>query len=578
MMILKKVLLTFFVFYFSLLFSQSKYKFEVCDVNQNGRYQFQEPDFNLFKNMISGDLFGEAEVYISSPGQGIIKIKNLSTSPTIQNVCLPNDSIKNVFEIAINSQQEIFVTGEKNHAAIYKVDEEKCTYTENLTKNLNTTVQSMSFDDLDNLYVGQGPFVYRGIKNDPFNFILWQSFSGGSPSGDFVKVNGKMYISWTFSPFHPDNVLYEVEVDNDNNFLSYKNLGPIKGYTYGLASEYGKLYGVTPNELYEINLEDMSTKTIIANPDTKRYYGEWWGAAGKHEAFKISYAVYRSEDDANNQKSPIVFPYTNEIDYAQTIYIRVDNLQNNTLIGIFPFDLIINKIPDIKIEKEYTLCYNGEFQPVIVQTGLDDVNYSFQWFLDGKLLPSETRYNLQTIQIGDYEVRATNNVTNCESSAKTIVKQSDIFIQNVEFQEKILIVTASGTDTPFLYNLNHSNWQDSNIFTDFPFGDLIFSVKNSKNCVSKDFIKKYEPFNIITPNGDGRNDYFTFNYPIAKDSYDITIFNKQGQILLRKKLDEKFIWNGKDKNGGNLESDTYWYMITDNGNLIYSNYIILKNF
>ena len=52
---------------------------------------------------------------------------------------------------AINSQKEIFVTGEKNYVAIYKVDEEKCTYKENVT-NLYTAIQSMSFDDLDNLF------------------------------------------------------------------------------------------------------------------------------------------------------------------------------------------------------------------------------------------------------------------------------------------------------------------------------------------------------------------------------------------------------------------------------------------
>lgn len=574
----KKAFLLFFFFSCILTFSQSKYKFEVCDVNNNGKYEFQEPDYNLFKEMVSADLFGEAEVYVSSPGQGIIKIKNLSTSPIIQNVCLPNDSIKSVFEIAINSQKEIFVTGEKKYGAIYKVDENKCTYTENVT-NLSFPIQSMSFDDLDNLYAGQGGNnIFRSSKSNPFHFSIWHTFSSGSPSGDYVKVNGKMYISWTFDVWKPDNVLYEVEVDGDNNFVSFKNLGPIKGHTYGLASEYGKLYGVTPNELYEINLADMSTKTIIANPDTKPYYGEWWGAAGKHEAFKISYNVYRSEDDANNQKNPISFPYTNATEYFQTIYIRIDNLQNNTLIGIFPFDLIINKNPVINIKKEYTVCYNGDYTPVMLQTGLDEANYSFQWLLDGTLLPTETLASLTTIQRGDYEVIAKNKITHCQSSEHTIVKQSDIFIDNVDLQQKYINVFASGNDTPFSYSLNHSNWQDDSYFYDFPFGDLVFSAKNSKNCISKDFLKIYKPFNVITPNGDGKNDFFTFNYPIVKENYQITIFTKTGITILKTKLDDNFIWNGKDKTGKNLPSDTYWYAITENGNLIYSNYIILKNY
>lgn len=487
MITLKKLKLLLIFLQFTFLFSQSKYKFEVCDVNNNGKYEFNEPDYNLFKQLVSADLFGEAEVYISSPGQGIVKIKNLTTTPTIQNVCAPNDSIKSVFEIAINSQKEVFVTGEKNYVAIYKVDEEKCTYKENVT-NLYTAIQSMSFDDLDNLYVGQsGNRIFRNSKSNPYNFSVWHDFINGLPSGDFVKVNGKMYISWSFDIWNPDNVLYEVEVDDNNNFLSYKNLGPIKGNTYGLASEYGKLYGVTPNELYEINPADMSTKTIIKNPDTRPFYGEWWGAAGKHEAFKINYNVYRSEDDANNQKNPINFPYTNETKYLQTIYIRIDNLQNSSLIGIFPFDLIINKNPAINIEKEYTLCYNGDYTPVTLQTGLTDTNYSFQWLLNGTLLPSETSTSLTTIQRGEYEVITKNKITNCQSSEKTIVKQSDIFINNIDLQQNYINVFASGSDLPFFYNLNQSDWQNSQYFYDFPFGDLKFSVKNSKDCVSKDF-------------------------------------------------------------------------------------------
>lgn len=578
MITLKKLKLLLIFLQFTFLFSQSKYKFEVCDVNNNGKYEFNEPDYNLFKQLVSADLFGEAEVYISSPGQGIVKIKNLTTTPTIQNVCAPNDSIKSVFEIAINSQKEVFVTGEKNYVAIYKVDEEKCTYKENVT-NLYTAIQSMSFDDLDNLYVGQsGNRIFRNSKSNPYNFSVWHDFINGLPSGDFVKVNGKMYISWSFDIWNPDNVLFEVEVDDNNNFLSYKNLGPIKGNTYGLASEYGKLYGVTPNELYEINPADMSTKTIIKNPDTRPFYGEWWGAAGKHEAFKINYNVYRSEDDANNQKNPINFPYTNETKYLQTIYIRIDNLQNNSLIGIFPFDLIINKNPAINIEKEYTLCYNGDYTPVTLQTGLTDTNYSFQWLLNGTLLPSETSTSLTTIQRGEYEVITKNKITNCQYSEKTIVKQSDIFINNIDLQQNYINVFASGSDLPFFYNLNHSDWQNSQYFYDFPFGDLKFSVKNSKDCISKDFIKNFLPFNLITPNDDGKNDYFSFNYPIVKNNYEITIFTKNGIIILKTKLDANFRWNGKDKLGKTFPSDTYWYAITENGKLIYSNYIVLKNY
>ena len=87
--------------------------------------------------------------------------------------------------------------------------------------------------------------------------------------------------------------------------------------------------------------------------------------------------------------------------------------------------------------------------------------------------------------------------------------------------------------------------------------------------------------NVFTPNGDGKNDYFTpfysdgsitdFNYsdcPRFVKSVQITIVDRTGKEVFSHDSDENIVdgiyinWDGSNKNGINLPSDTYYYLAT----------------
>ena len=63
---------------------------------------------------------------------------------------------------------------------------------------------------------------------------------------------------------------------------------------------------------------------------------------------------------------------------------------------------------------------------------------------------------------------------------------------------------------------------------------------------------------VITPNNDGRNDFFVTNTP--GDGIKLTIFNRWGKIVF-KSADYKNDWDGKNSEGGDLPEDTYFYII-----------------
>jgi len=69
------------------------------------------------------------------------------------------------------------------------------------------------------------------------------------------------------------------------------------------------------------------------------------------------------------------------------------------------------------------------------------------------------------------------------------------------------------------------------------------------------------PFNIITPNGDGQNDFWLIeNIQIAK-GYQVSVFTKTGQVIFQTQNYPDNPWDGIN-NGQELPDDTYYYVIT----------------
>jgi gliding motility-associated-like protein len=67
--------------------------------------------------------------------------------------------------------------------------------------------------------------------------------------------------------------------------------------------------------------------------------------------------------------------------------------------------------------------------------------------------------------------------------------------------------------------------------------------------------------NIITPNGDNRNDNFEFITNAGVEEYTITIYNRWGKEIRRITSSEIKIWDGKNDSGNECSAGSYFYSI-----------------
>lgn len=315
---------------------------EVCDHDGDG---FVSIPFSQLQNFALDVLsqFNESpEIYVTKAHRGIEKIIKLYDNPQVVPVCGDTDGEGGYYDIAINSQKEIYVT--RKNGVLQKVNTDNCTYqTLGQIHSNGQSVLALSFDHLDNLYEGGWDSkVYRSEINDITNFFLWHDFGSGNPSGDFVQIGNYLYIAWTM--IDGKDHLFRVTLGENNAYVSHVDMGKIETGTFGLAAEYGRLYGNTIDELYEINLETMARTTIVHRPSGGSA-NNWWGAAGYHEGVNIEISYHDTQQDAALGVNPISDPFVNHTAYQDDfVYIRVHEATQDVTY-IIPVHLIINIPP-----------------------------------------------------------------------------------------------------------------------------------------------------------------------------------------------------------------------------------------
>jgi gliding motility-associated-like protein len=107
-----------------------------------------------------------------------------------------------------------------------------------------------------------------------------------------------------------------------------------------------------------------------------------------------------------------------------------------------------------------------------------------------------------------------------------------------------------------------------------PFETQQYSVTatNDKECSTTHFInvnviKDYNLVanDIITPNGDGKNDVWKINYITVYPDCDVIVFNRWGQEVYRSAGGYQNNWGGVANNGAELPDGAYYYVITCSG-------------
>ena len=66
--------------------------------------------------------------------------------------------------------------------------------------------------------------------------------------------------------------------------------------------------------------------------------------------------------------------------------------------------------------------------------------------------------------------------------------------------------------------------------------------------------------NAFSPNGDGKNDVYTIDFPCVPDKVKISILNRWGQPIYESKY-PGFQWDGKNEQGEEMDAGVYHYSI-----------------
>ena len=207
------------------------------------------------------------------------------------------------------------------------------------------------------------------------------------------------------------------------------------------------------------------------------------------------------------------------------------------------------------------------FTTYTLNSGLNNTDYTFQWFLNGVLQNLSNGNTFMATAAGNYSVIATNIATGCVSSSVFATVTSSLPATSISAvgsfafdQNASITVTALDPNPNYQYALDYGALQFSNVFTNVNPGNHLVTVTDTNGCTNLStnvFIIGYPTY--FTPNSDGFNDYWNVigleNQPTA----NIYIYDRYGKFL--KQISSKSLgWDGTYL-GSPVPSSDYWFTI-----------------
>jgi gliding motility-associated-like protein len=206
------------------------------------------------------------------------------------------------------------------------------------------------------------------------------------------------------------------------------------------------------------------------------------------------------------------------------------------------------------------------FTTYTLNSGLNNTDYTFQWFLNG-VLQTGTSSTFVASAAGNYSVIATNIATGCVSSSVFATVTSSLPATSISAvgtfafdQNASITVTALDPNPNYQYALDYGALQFSNVFTNVNPGSHLVTVTDTNGCSNLStnvFIIGYPTY--FTPNSDGFNDYWNVIGMESQPTANIYIFDRYGKLL--KQISSKSLgWDGTYL-GSPVPSSDYWFTI-----------------
>lgn len=288
---------------------------------------------------------------------------------------------------------------------------------------------------------------------------------------------------------------------------------------------------------------------------------------------------YQSQTDFDNNL-PINQPGNFQIstNTTQVIAEVVDPVSGCTSASQTVITIQVVNIPiiDFYQGEDFVICIdfltNNIISAPILDTQLNENDYTFEWFLDGNIL-NFTGSSLQVEEAGLYEVvvSAIGTASTCEasSSAQVDIASAPVFELGIisEFLDdnnSIEVINIQGLGE-FEFSINGTDWvlyqgENALVFSGLSAGEIQVIGRSLRGCGQNiKFISLLGFPQFFTPNNDGFNDTWIIKALSEQNQAELYIYDRYGKLL--KKLNAtNNSWDGT-YNGRAMPANDYWFIL-----------------
>ncbi len=207
----------------------------------------------------------------------------------------------------------------------------------------------------------------------------------------------------------------------------------------------------------------------------------------------------------------------------------------------------LNPIPQVN-DEAIEIC---DGSAIIISANLDNVNYIWN--------TGETTEEISITTPGEYSVTVTNAEGCSNIKNITVAPVTLPIITSIRSDDSDILVDLENSGQ-FEFSLNNGTFQANPVFETISGGRYTINIRYGNNCgvVRQEFIHLVIP-KFFTPNADGYNDQFLPEGLEFFTSYELSIFNRFGQ-LLKNTSENNPAWDGTF-NGTQMPSGNYWYRL-----------------
>jgi gliding motility-associated-like protein len=419
-----------------------------------------------------------------------------------------------------------------------------------------------------------------GITNSVFESPVANAGTGGNNCGLAFHLNGSLVVgTGTWSKISgPGNATFSPDANTSNAIVTVTSYG---SYTFGWTVANGTC--TTSANVTVIFIQqppanagsggDVCGKSFTMNAPATTGLGTWAKISG------LGNAIFTP--DNHHPDATVTVDQFGSYSFEWT-------LVNSTCTSTGIINVAFHDLPPLDAGRDTAMCKGNSVQLQAKGTG------TVSW-VPAALVSNPNIIN--PIATPDTTTTFTVNLTDqfgCKNSSDIVVEVRDKTVANAGPDQVLGYVFTTTMDAVLAHSYENGVWSVVSGTGDFVDSTNAITIVKSLSPGENKFLwtvtNGYCPVShdttmisviefiiptLITPNGDGRNDYFVLRGLSTLGKTELIIFDRRGvQVYRNTNYDN--LWNGVDYNKKPLPDDTYFYIIkTANGKSI-SGYIVIR--